>query len=397
LASEGLIKDITDLLPTCAGNYYSLLQEKQPDKFKYFTCQGKLYAVPNNGLSHSRYCVIARKDLVDKYLKKPIENLEDYQQFLKKVRENEKELLPGCVFSNQLVDAYMTGNGYLQNMVSTFYNTWNSKEFNIIPMEQTPEFETAYYMYKKWSDDKLIINSPDKSLNNENFSKLASLLSPIEYIRQSFAKYIVNEQKYFVYPLYMNKTYLKRNDLNSLAIGINSPDCEQALRFIEWLNSSQENYDLFKYGIKDKHYIMNGSFISFPFPDEMEIIDWWGSYVFTNYILEHPRPYEPENYSEFLEECALKNTITYDEVLEKFGMQKYDEIVEGKITAMEDQQKVMEEIFEARWSILRSFWESLDGGDFRKTPKDLKEELISKGTDRILEYYSSLLKELKAK
>ncbi len=46
---------------------------------------------------------------------------------------------------------------------------------------------------------------------------------------------------------------------NIIGISAKSENAEDVLRFIEWVHASQENYDLFVYGIEGKDYtIENG-------------------------------------------------------------------------------------------------------------------------------------------
>ncbi|MEN2773510.1 hypothetical protein [Acetivibrio clariflavus] len=58
--------------------------------------------------------------------------------------------------------------------------------------------------------------------------------------------------------LYMDQPHLLSSRYRGVAVASNSKNPERVLMFLEWLHKSQENYDLFRYGIKDRHYGLKG-------------------------------------------------------------------------------------------------------------------------------------------
>jgi len=98
---ENYTKDITDLFPKYAPNYYRELKSNKMGEESLYnsSINGKIYSVPCNAFNCPRYFIVARKDLVDKYANGGFETLEDYGDFLKSVKENEPDLIPGAVYS----------------------------------------------------------------------------------------------------------------------------------------------------------------------------------------------------------------------------------------------------------------------------------------------------------
>ena len=97
LFEKDLLLDITGIFKNYAPNYYSELNSNAygAEKLRRASIGGRIYGIPDNDAAPGRYCVLARKDLVDKYAPGGIDTLEDYSDFLKAVKENEKGILPG--------------------------------------------------------------------------------------------------------------------------------------------------------------------------------------------------------------------------------------------------------------------------------------------------------------
>ena len=142
---QDLILDITDLFARYAPKYYHELMENQigRDYLYYGSVDGKLYLMPYYGIENPRYCIVTKKEFAEKYAPDGLETMEDYGEFLKKINENEKGILPGDVNAYYFFTAYLEGNGYYTEFATYFFSRFDEPA-NIYAIEQTPEFIDAW-------------------------------------------------------------------------------------------------------------------------------------------------------------------------------------------------------------------------------------------------------------
>ena len=99
----------------------------------------------------------------------------------------------------------------------------------------------------------------------------------------------------------------------SLALSANSEDIERTLMFLDWLQSSQDNYDLFMYGIEGKHYQLNGDQLVFPEGitiDRNAWLGWDGRQAFKNLAYERFAAGSPADAKElYAENIRFKSVL----------------------------------------------------------------------------------------
>ena len=392
----GVVKDITDLLPQTAPQYFSLLSETWREDIRYAEVDHKLYGILNNGIYPPQYFIIARQDLVEKYAPEGIDSLEDYGRFMQAVKDKEKDMVPGYASANNFFEAYMLGNGYFQGSGTGLYCRWNSEKLTQIPIETTEEFKSAYKLYRQWREGNLLLDPESREYGTlvRNGQLVSMIISGMD---MHSPQYLDSSYKYGAYPLYMDSMYTNTLLTYSIGINANSPNGERVLRFIEWLHSRQENYDLFHYGIKDKHYKLLDNALDISQSGNNAIVDWWGSMAFRNYRYDRPYPFEPVNYKEFLNNCLI-NTFSYREAYEKFGydIDKHEDLsAEEKKLYAEEYEKT-KEFSKKRSNIYFEFITQTNAGNFTKTLSEMMEEQGGKSsTDRLLEYYKTGMEKYK--
>lgn len=91
---EGKVKDLTELLPQYAPNIYSQLSEGDLNSVRV---DGKIAFIPPILPMVDCLGVNIRKDLADKYNITSINTFSDYENILKKIKENEKNIVPGTI------------------------------------------------------------------------------------------------------------------------------------------------------------------------------------------------------------------------------------------------------------------------------------------------------------
>lgn len=274
------VKDITELLPTYAPVIMKVISE---EGLELPRTEGKIIAVPSlEPPSVDILGVYVKKDVVDKYNVTAINTFHDYENLLKKVKEDEEKetdnennnsngaCIPGILTGGNYkydIDFFANAYGYvILDYSQHLVYKWDDPSMKIIPWEQTPEFAETTDMISRWYKIGYM-----RQINGQE--KIASFMGicgnhtegPTELDFYNNGDKVV----YNYYIPYINIKRQKVSSFNSTSIGTvafnsNSQNTERALMFLNWIQSSQENYDLFNYGIKDRHYILKGEKIGMP-------------------------------------------------------------------------------------------------------------------------------------
>ncbi len=251
LAENGLLMDITDLLPKYAPSYYTKLTEAELELVTY---NGRIYGIPPHMPGMSRYCVMVQSDVAKELGITEIKDLEDYGRLLALIKSNIPELVP--VDEDSFIRSYKSLLIYLSGYVDPtdemcIVYKYDDPEMKLVPFEQTTEYRELADLIKAWYEKGYIGES------KKGYDDMAKICVPLYE-----AIYIINmtQTPWKIYPLYPDRPSIKYPSMeNIIGISAKSEKAEDVLRFIEWVHSSQENYDLFMYGIEGKDYtIENG-------------------------------------------------------------------------------------------------------------------------------------------
>lgn len=249
--------DLSRLLPEYAPILYSQYSDEELDQVTY---NGKLIGMPNLVRGSDRICVVARADLLQKFDIKEIGDFEDYENFLRAVKENEKLITPAPV-ANINTAIFMQKYGYAMLDGYLVYR-WDDPEMKLYAWEQTPENREAYKKIKKLMNDGCIDSTKVTSENillNIRSGSIASFVSKwddaIRIMRGAGS-----EHKLKIFPLDMDMKASRSSNRNTvIIINKNSKNPEKVIRFFEWIQSKQENYDLFMYGIEGQNYVLENN------------------------------------------------------------------------------------------------------------------------------------------
>ncbi|HEX2944390.1 MAG TPA: extracellular solute-binding protein [Clostridia bacterium] len=258
LANEGYIADLTELFPKNAPNYY---RQFSKDDIDAASINGKLYAVPERVPHASRTCAIVRQDLLEKYGIPEIKSYYDYEFYLRTIKEKEPGLIPMNCFDTMLglfADAY--GYVILDDELGLVYK-WDDPNVKIQAWEQTPVFEECLNRIKSWRDMGYLTKNIGVAQLSVNMIASKKWASFVGMLGEQFNLTALNYKAY-----QLNDGYSVRlNPLRrGMAINAKSANAERVFMFIDWLESSQENYDLYMYGVKGKHYIEKEDYIEPP-------------------------------------------------------------------------------------------------------------------------------------
>lgn len=394
---------MTDLFPRYAPEYYSELTSHSVGLEKLQNCMldGKLLCVPCNDLMTERAIIIARKDLMEMYAPNGFETLEDYGDFLARVKNNSTVLVPGDVNPSIYFKAYLQGNGFVEFSATYFYKKWDSKFWDeYYSMERTEEFKTAYYMLKEWYDMDYIKGNID-TVEYMSMGGLSSILTDDLNIDFNLNR-ISSKYEFVIDPLYMEEPHCVFIATRGVSVSKTSTCPERVMMFLEWMHSSQEAYDLFKYGVENRNYILNGDKISFT-SDELEIQpinDNLFLNFFKDFRYERLYEYQPDDYKEIYRDACLKNTVTNDEMMEKIlgisikDKQSFNEDLET-IQYNNDEYERVSQSLEKYFDNMKTILKEIGRGFFRTEPEEIIQLQKETGIDEWLEYNINMFKKLR--
>jgi ABC-type glycerol-3-phosphate transport system substrate-binding protein len=398
LFSEETLLDITEIFRDYAPDYYSELVSNDYGmrKLEKASINGRLYCIPDNEVIPPRYCVIARKDLVNKYAPGGIETLENYADFLKAVKENEKSIIPGYVQARDFFDAYLEGNGYYTLFDRWLPSRWDDNQPSFYRIDKTPEFRQAFELLEDLNKNGCIFG--DSFMISVYRFALGNLASELRDMHEnsiwnlSFAGV---QEEYEVFPLYMDSIHALSTSTYSIGISKSCRHPERVMMFIEWLHSSQEAYNLFMYGVKDRNYILQDGKIGFTadIKQNYYIGGWLGSWYFKDMRYERKFAYLPGNYNQLYIDAAFANTKSVRDEKTRLGLSSElgeevrERINQGYEQVSDIQYKVTNEIY--------AFYARIDKGRFDMTPGMLTGKLDGIGIEEYQEYLEYYISEAK--
>lgn len=257
MARNGEIKDITDLMPKYAPNLYK--KYIQWGSLAEGMVDGKLVALPSLYPLATSNLVVVRGDYLTKYNIPDIKTYDDYTNYLKTVKENEMNITPGCMSGN-IVELFARPLGY----IVLDSNQWlvykkDDPDMKVLAWEQTPEFKTAVKDIVLWYKNGYM--SPN--IQDIDPTKVSSNITyaSIRYYEDGGMTFNnpngITQKIFLLHPdtkVYRSDSIGGILDNGALVFNAKSQNVERALMFLNWVQQSQENYDLFMYGIEGKNY-----------------------------------------------------------------------------------------------------------------------------------------------
>jgi ABC-type glycerol-3-phosphate transport system substrate-binding protein len=273
IVKSGSAMDLTDLLPQYAPNIYKKLSKEQ---LLTVTVDGKLSAIPSLFPRSNRCCAIVRKDLMDKYKISPIKDLDDYEAFLKVIHDKEPGLVP-VAKSNILKGLVDEAGGYVSlDYLSKLVYKWDDGKMKLSFYDQVPLYSKYAKMIKSWENSGFFknlegteINADDGTLKYpKNSSMTASVLGYPDIDNYFWDDSNLQESITWnadngtiTYPLFPDKIVQRVSPSDKAIVLVANPRLDtvkETLQFLDWVQSSQENYDLLMYGIKGEDYTLYG-------------------------------------------------------------------------------------------------------------------------------------------
>ncbi len=246
----GLHMDITSLFPRYAPEIYDRLTREELAEAEY---EGKLYAVPSKKNVVERMYVLVREDIMKKYGLDEIRTLEDYEAYLEKAA---KEGLSCAIMPTDfIINAYLESRGCVEYGNCGLYYNRHDPEIRLTPMEELDEYLAAVEIARRWAQKGYIepVYKSNAAYSVDN--SFNSAMAQFDTISSVMVNSSLPVRYYALYPdAYTSKTSDVRNE--AMFFSSASMVVPKALMLLNWIGSSQENYDLVMYGLKGKDYII---------------------------------------------------------------------------------------------------------------------------------------------
>lgn len=295
---QGSIMDITSLLKDKAPKLYALYGDKG---FVNVTYDGKVMGLPNNFPRSGRICAVMNESTAQKYNVQTLKTFDDLEKLLQSLKESNDGKSP-VAFNKNTFDLFGEAFGYINISPYLVYKQ-DDPNMKLVPWEQTNDFRKAVQTIQNWSDNKyftataLRYLSSMNQLDTINRDMVDVVLTDWDYAQSYIHTHTGTAIKLKIFPLYPDKLTSIPGDYSAMAIYKNSKHAERVLKLFQWIQQSQENYDLFMYGIKDENYKLDNNRVSFT-DDKSRYFGWDGSTTFININFTHLSVSDPQNFLE---------------------------------------------------------------------------------------------------
>ena len=306
MAREGELKDITQLLP---DNAPILMQKYTDEELDYAKVDGKLYAVPTLYQHAYGTYILADDALLRKYNISDLSNLDQYDTFLRTVKENEPDSVPGIIGGiADTLQLFAGVSGYVivdesQRLVYKL----EDPDMKVIAWENTSEFREAANYVLNWFHKGYIV---------KNSKKMTSILLKDDLFppdQKMTTRYFDPSIDFRVCQLCPDNPLQRENPMGSFyyngsfVFPATSLNTDRTLQFLDWVQRSRSNYYLFMYGREGTDYVLEKNYPIYP--EGMDYtnstyMNWNGNWAFRNAeflpVVRDEQGNEVESYSEFL-------------------------------------------------------------------------------------------------
>jgi len=169
----------------------------------------------------------------------------------------------------------------------------NDPNMKILAWESTPDFKKFINYFSDWRSKGYldntnvidILNTDDTyndMVNKLLSGKMSSCISDLQTVEDLNVKLKTTNHsnwKFKGYLLYPDKKVQRDSPIDgAIALSANSPNVKRALMFLNWIQSNQDNYDLFMYGILGENYTLEGKNLKLPEGQSSSKYIGWGGH-----------------------------------------------------------------------------------------------------------------------
>lgn len=263
MANKGAFLPLNDLMaqyaPTLLADY------EESGAMTACSIDGQLVALPWTNQKSSKAVLFYRKDLARQYGvdTSSLQTIEDLDRFLTEAHEKVPDIITfesgfprGNTYSDVL--AILHSKYELDAMNYHMFTTdLNADSVQIQPIEQTEMFREAVTWMQKWYEAGIVskneLSETDTKMfeNGKTFAKVGLMGDALQGI-----VFNIDNAEYGYAELYPDGKFRYDSPLNNaFALNKNAANPERTLMLLELLNTDEEAYDLFMYGIEGVNYI----------------------------------------------------------------------------------------------------------------------------------------------
>lgn len=272
-ARKNAFMPLDELLPKYAPKLLERIPEEGWRQAKY---NGKTYLIPQQSTYAGPPGLMYREDLREKYGTPEIKKLEDFEPYFAAIKKNEQGMIPFNASQQELswllLYSYMTQNGFDGVDASSssvlpkgLVYGFEDEVPNLKILSETPEYTAYAKLVKSWADQGFwttkVIGNKTASAEMFQQGKSSAFWMNGENVHIESKNYAANHPDWklkFWWPV-TPQGHVKPYPYvdSSIALSGNCENPERTLMVVEKLLTTQEYYDLMKYGIKGTHWIEN--------------------------------------------------------------------------------------------------------------------------------------------
>lgn len=274
MSNKGGLLPLNNLLETYAPTLYQSYKESGAEIAS--SIDGQMVALPWSKQKSSKAILYYRKDLAEKYGvdTSKLETIEDLDAMLMDAKSKVPDITifesgfpRGNTYSDVL--AFLHAKYEMDNMnYHTLTFDLNGEKPELQPVEQTEMFKEAVSWMNKWYNEGIVskneLSETDTKMfeNGKTFAKVGLYGDAV----QGVVFNVPNAELGYA-ELYPDGKYRYDSPLNNaFALNKNAANPERVLMLLELLNTNEEAYDLFMYGIEGTTY-KKGDDGSIQFPE----------------------------------------------------------------------------------------------------------------------------------
>ncbi|MFD0961484.1 ABC transporter substrate-binding protein [Paenibacillus chungangensis] len=250
--------------------------------FEGMKMDGKLYGIPSTGNSPKAniyQSILYRDDLRMKHNLPVPDSVENFEAFLQGIKDNEPDLVPltsasvAYILMNQFgPEEYLAGTGS-----SAGFKINEDGTITVMPTQEMTGLREAAKLVHEWYKKGFI---PEDILNIGDVT--ARLTAGATAVVNGAAMSAADQQNVIannVKDAVLNnqgfgpeKKYIRSPGGDAIYVTSQTKKGEAVIKFVNWVFSSQENYDLYVYGIEGVNYeiidervkMLNEDYVTFP-------------------------------------------------------------------------------------------------------------------------------------
>jgi putative aldouronate transport system substrate-binding protein len=231
---------------------------------------GKLYALPRViPMANFPNVYNIRGDLREKYGLAPIKTISDLEKYFDAVLKNNSDMYATGA-DNNFQPLYAEAANFFfpigDGGVNPVYIDPKDPNHTVKTFFDSEEFAKLCAIKKSWrekgyipADTSKVKDAHDGFINGKIAAIPSNIMSASERI-DSFAANIPDGKIETV--LLTDKPYVFIGGDNMLAVPSTSKHVNEAVAFMNWIKKSQENYDLWSFGVKGTNYNLDGDSVS---------------------------------------------------------------------------------------------------------------------------------------